>query len=117
MAFQFFDVVPDAAHAELAEIREVLANLRGIQMKLLGECFRRHRFGAVGVERVEAAEIDRQAPRCQFGDLIAAGPPLVPSGHKLGILAVNSHYTRSMRHRALVTLSVFGAVCLAAMTV
>ena len=41
MAAQVLDVVADAAHAELAEIGEVLANLRGVQMKLLGQRLRR----------------------------------------------------------------------------
>ena len=43
---QLLDVVADAAHAELAEVREVLANLRGVQMELLGERLRRDRLDA-----------------------------------------------------------------------
>src|SRR5688572_30129387 len=34
---QFLDVIADAAHAELAEVREILANLGGVEMELLGE--------------------------------------------------------------------------------
>src|SRR3954470_18745363 len=34
---QIGDVIADAAYAELAEVREVLANLRGVEMELLGE--------------------------------------------------------------------------------
>ena len=34
---QIADVVADTAHAELSEVREVLANLRGVQMKPFGK--------------------------------------------------------------------------------
>ena len=47
---QILDVVADAAHAELAEVREVLANLRGVEMELLGQRLRRDRLDAGGVE-------------------------------------------------------------------
>ena len=60
MPLQIADVVADAADAELAEIREVLADLRGVQMELLGERLRRDRPHAGAVERVQAAQIDRQ---------------------------------------------------------
>ena len=39
---QLLDVVADAAHAELAERREVLADLRGVEVKLLGQRLRGH---------------------------------------------------------------------------
>ncbi len=41
VALELLDVVADAAHAELAEVREVLPNLRGVQMELLGQRLRR----------------------------------------------------------------------------
>ena len=41
---QVLDVVADAADAELAEIREVLANLRGVEVELLGQRLRRDRL-------------------------------------------------------------------------
>ena len=43
---QLLDVVPDAAHAELAEVRQVLANLRRVQVELLGQRLRRNRADA-----------------------------------------------------------------------
>ena len=45
---QFLDVVADAADAELAEIRQVLPDLRGVQVELLGQRLRRHRPHARG---------------------------------------------------------------------
>ena len=50
VALQILDVVADAAHAELAEVRQVLADLRGVQMELLGERLRRDRLDAGGLE-------------------------------------------------------------------
>ena len=43
---QIADVVADAADAELAEVGEVLADLRGVQVELLGERLRRDRLHA-----------------------------------------------------------------------
>ncbi len=40
VALELLDVVADAADAELAEVGEVLANLRGVQMELLGQGLR-----------------------------------------------------------------------------
>ena len=37
VALELLDVVADAAHAELAEVGEVLADLGGVQMELLGQ--------------------------------------------------------------------------------
>ena len=70
VALQVADVVADAAHAELAEVREVLANLRGVQVKLLGERLRRDRPDAGIFERVQAAQVDRQPVGRELGDLI-----------------------------------------------
>ena len=46
MPAQILDVVADAADAELAEIREVLADLRGVEVELLGERLRGDRLHA-----------------------------------------------------------------------
>src|SRR4030095_4061983 len=37
MTSQLFDVVTDAADAEFTKVREVLSNLRGVEMELLGQ--------------------------------------------------------------------------------
>ena len=71
VAPQILDVVADAADAELAEVREVLADLRGVEVELLGERLRRDGLDAGGFERVEAAQVDRQAVGGELGDLIA----------------------------------------------
>ncbi len=47
---QLLDVVPDAAYAELAEVRQVLPNLRRIQLELLGKRLRRNRADAHRIE-------------------------------------------------------------------
>ena len=72
VALQIADVVADAAHAELAEVREVLADLRGVQVELLGERLRGDRLDAGALELVEAAQVDRQAVGGELGDLIEA---------------------------------------------
>ena len=68
VAPQLLDVVADAADAELAEIREVLADLRRIQVELLGQRLRRDRAHARRIEGVEAAQVDRQPVGRQLGD-------------------------------------------------
>ena len=47
---EFLDVIADAANTELAEVREVLTDLRGVEMKLLGQRLRRDRADAGGIE-------------------------------------------------------------------
>ena len=82
MALQIADVVADAADAELAEVGEVLANLRGVEMELLGERLRRDRADAGFLEHVEAAQVHRKPVGGELGDLIgglfpgAVGRPL-----------------------------------------
>ena len=71
---QLLDVVADAADAELAEIGEILANLRGVQVELLGQRLRRDRLHAGLVERVEAAQVDRQAVGGQLRDRLEVRP-------------------------------------------
>ena len=70
MPLQILDVVADAPHAELAEIREVLANLRSIQMKLLRERLRRDGLDPGRVELVEAAQVHRQPVGGELGNLV-----------------------------------------------
>ena len=72
MPLQIADVVADAADAELAEVGEVLADLRGVQMELLGQRLRRDGPDAGIVERVQAAQVDRQAIGGELGDLFGA---------------------------------------------
>ena len=73
MRLELLDVVADAAHAELAEVREVLPDLRGVQVELLGERLARDRLHAGGVERVQAAQVDRQPAGRQLRDWFQAG--------------------------------------------
>ena len=65
---QLLDVIADATDAELAEIGEILANLRRVQVELLGQRLRRDRLHAGIVERIEAPQVDRQAIGGQLGD-------------------------------------------------
>ena len=55
MPLQILDVVADAAHAELAEVGQVLADLRGVQVELLGERLRRDGLDAGGLELVRGS--------------------------------------------------------------
>src|SRR4030095_4676979 len=49
MTAQLFDVIADAADAEFTEVREVLSNLRGVEMELLGQALRGNRLTPHGV--------------------------------------------------------------------
>ena len=77
MPLEILDVVADAADAELAEIGQILADLRGIQMELLGQGLRRNRFDAGGFELSQAAQVNRQTIGGELGDLLSVGPTLV----------------------------------------
>ena len=55
---EILDVVAHTAHAKFAEVREVLANLRGIQLEPLGQGLRRDRLDAGRLQLVQAAKID-----------------------------------------------------------
>ena len=59
---QVLDVIADAAHAELAEVGEVLADLRRVEVELLGQRLRRDGLDAGRLELVEAAR-DRPTSR------------------------------------------------------
>jgi len=82
MAAQILDVVTDAANAELAEIREVFADLRGVQVELLGERLGGNGLDTGGIKLVQAAQIDGQAIGGQFRHLIGGLTPLVRPIHK-----------------------------------
>src|SRR6185436_9998739 len=83
MPAQFLDVVADAAYAELTEVREILANLRRVQMKAFGQRLRRDRLHAARIELVQAAQVYRQAIGRQLGHLIGSLLPLVRPIHKV----------------------------------
>ena len=59
MAFEIADVIADAADAELAEVREILPDLRRVQMELVRERLGRNRPDAGALEQVETAEVNR----------------------------------------------------------
>src|SRR5678815_3565604 len=63
---QFLDVVTDTSDAELAKVRQILANLRGVEMELLGQGLRGDGLRAAGVELVETPQVDRQAIRSEL---------------------------------------------------
>ena len=79
---QLLDVVADAADAELAEVGQVLADLRGVEMELLGERLRRDVRTPAASSAFEAAQVDRQA--------VAS----VSSGDRLGDDAVSTAVRR-----------------------
>ena len=79
---QILDVVADAAHAELTEVREVLSNLRRVEVKLLRQRLRRHGLHARRVERVEAPQVHGETVRGELGDLIAEVLSLDRQFHK-----------------------------------
>ena len=83
VAAQLLDVVADAADAELAEVREVLPDLRGVEMELLGERLRGDRLHAGGVELVEAPQVHGEPVGGELGDLIGRLLPLVRPIHKV----------------------------------
>ena len=70
VTLEIADVVADAADAELAEVGEVLANLRRVQVELLGERLGRDGPDARALELVETAQVDREPVRGELGDLI-----------------------------------------------
>ena len=77
VALQVLDVIADAADAELAEVGEVLADLRRVEVELLGQRLRRDGLDAGGLELVEAAQVDRQPIGGQLGNRLGGRLPLV----------------------------------------
>src|SRR5688572_5078613 len=76
------DVVADPTNTELSEVREVLPDLRGVEMKLFGERLRWDRLNTGGVQLVETAQIDRKAVRGQLRHLVGSLSALVRPIHK-----------------------------------
>ena len=70
MALEILDVVADAADAELAEIGQILANLGGVEVKLLRQRLRRDGLHARVFELSQAAQIDRQTIGRELGNLL-----------------------------------------------
>ena len=60
MPLEILDVVADAAHAELAEVGKVLANLCGIEVELFRERLRRDGLHTCRLELIEGAQVHRQ---------------------------------------------------------
>jgi hypothetical protein len=85
MALQVADVVADPSNAEFAEIGQVLADLGGIEMELLGERLRGDRANAGAVQHVETAQVDGKTICRKLRDLfetLAGSCSLVRSFHK-----------------------------------
>ena len=83
MPAQFLDVIADAAHAELAEVREVFSDLRRVEVELFGKRLRGNRLHAGGIELVETAQVHRQAIGGEFRHLLGHLPTLVQPIHKV----------------------------------
>src|SRR5262249_16323264 len=82
VAAEILDVVADAPDAELAEVRQVLPDLRRIEVELFGEGLRGDGLHASGVELVEAAQVHGKAIGGELRDLVGRSPPLVHPIHK-----------------------------------
>src|SRR4029453_1161820 len=67
------DVVADPANAELAEVRQVLADLRRVQIEALGQLLRRDGLDAVLFELQQAPGVDRETTDRHLGDPRQAG--------------------------------------------
>ena len=80
---QFLDVVADTADAEFAKIGEVLPDLRGVEMELLGERLRGNRLHASGVEFVETPQVNREPVGSELRHLIGCLLALVQPIHKV----------------------------------
>ena len=65
---QVRDVVPDAARAVGAEVGQVLAHLRGVHARGLGEGLGRHRGGARLGDVDEGSQVDGQPSDRRLGD-------------------------------------------------
>src|SRR6185436_13958987 len=72
VALQIADVVTDAAHAELAEVREVLPYLCGVEVELLRERLRGDGADAGVFELAQAAEVDGKPVGGELGNLVGA---------------------------------------------
>ena len=84
VAPQVLHVIADAAHAELAETGEVLADLRRIELEPLRKPLRGDRLDAGRLELGQAAQVDGQAVGRELGDLFGGRPGFVRRFHKTG---------------------------------
>src|SRR5882762_11680638 len=66
---QVVDEIPGPAHAELAKVTQVFANLRRVEIELLSQLLRRDRLDSSGRQLVQATQIDAQTIRRQLRDL------------------------------------------------
>ena len=57
---QIFDVVTDTANAKLAKVAQILPNLRGVEIKLLGQRLRRNALDPGGLRAYSDSE-DRRS--------------------------------------------------------
>src|SRR2546429_1936641 len=67
------DVVADAANAELAEVGEVLSDLRRVEIEPVRQLLRGHGLDAVLLELQQASGVDRETTDRHLGDLRQAG--------------------------------------------
>src|SRR5262249_2432965 len=58
MLAQILDVIPDAAYAEFAEIGQIFANLRRIEIELISHRLRRDSLPLEHRQFIQAAQID-----------------------------------------------------------
>ena len=93
---QIFDVVADTSNTELTEVRQVLANLRGVELVAFGQRLRGDRLHAARIQLVEAPEIHRQAVCREFRDLIGRLPALVQPIHKVQCYHLAPWHTATM---------------------
>ena len=63
MESQIFDEITGAAHAKLAKVTKVFANLRRIQIELLGEVLRRDCLDSRSGQLVQATQVNAQTVR------------------------------------------------------
>ena len=80
---QLGDVVANAADAELAEVRQVLADLRRSEVELFRQGLRGDGLDPAGGKLVETPEIDREPVCCQLRNLVRRLPSLVRLIHKV----------------------------------
>ena len=63
---QVIDEITNAAHAKLAEVAEVLANLCGIEIELLRQLLGRNRLDPCARQFVQTAQVNAETVRGQL---------------------------------------------------